>query len=403
MSDTQQPHPPDPTAAQHRTWEIHSHAGAGYGWHHHDGDETIWYDAAADPNLHPADRAVLDQLAAGPSGDELIHAAMAQVVATVEAVAKGNTAKMPGEGSYKFRGIADLMTALSPAWGNAGIYVRGREVGFDQVEGITTSNNKRVTCYLVRMEYDFTARDGSMVTVGPYRGEGRDTMDKALGKAYSMAYKKMLEETFCVPFADSERAEEEPLESAQAEAPPAGWESWAEYDGEVGKLRGRISGIPRGVLRDGIREVFLTATGGLDPADQSNWRLLTTAMYEELEQAVAEAEHGRDDAGPQGDPGPGEPAETLSVEGVPDPSIEGTCAEVDDTGEPCTLAAVHVVQGVDHETFAGKSWPVGPRPVPFTAADSTRDAAAQASRRGRPRAGSGEPAWARRRPGDARP
>jgi hypothetical protein len=385
----------------------------------HPGYAAAAFHADTDPGPLAALHQVVDRLAGlvpaevmvGDGRPPMIHAAMAQVVATVEAVAKGNTARMPGEGSYKFRGIADLMTALSPAWGNAGIYVRGREVGFDVVEGITTSNNKRVTCYLVRMEYDFTARDGSMVTVGPYRGEGRDTMDKALGKAYSMAYKKMLEETFCVPFADSEQAEEAPLESAAAaEAPPvpAGWEAWADHDEAVGALRGRAARLPQaGKVR--LREGFLEITGGMDPADQRSW-WLPRATYDWLEGRVSALEHGRDEDFPaSAEPwastaaaqAAGDAEEELGPEGVPDPSTAADCdAAHPDDGAACTLAAVHTVAGEDHETFDGRRWPVGPRPVPFTAADTaTRDAAAHAAR-GRPRrSGAGDqPAWTRRRP-----
>lgn len=100
--------------------------------------------------------------------------------------------------NYQFRGIDDVMDAVSPLLAEHGIIVVPFALSREQELYQTKSggNNFKV---IVKMRYDFTSdEDGSFVRVEMY-GEAMDTSDKASNKATSAAYKYALFQLLCIP------------------------------------------------------------------------------------------------------------------------------------------------------------------------------------------------------------
>lgn len=99
---------------------------------------------------------------------------------------------------YAFRGIDDVLNALSSALVSAGLVILPRCTDRLVVERQTAKGGAlfSVTC---RVEFDLVAtEDGSRHTVVTY-GEAMDSADKATNKAMSAAYKYLALLVFCVP------------------------------------------------------------------------------------------------------------------------------------------------------------------------------------------------------------
>ena len=99
---------------------------------------------------------------------------------------------------YKFRGIDDVLNALSGALVDAGLVILPRCVERTVVERTTAKGGAifYVTC---KVEFDLVnTEDGSKHTVCTY-GEAMDSADKATNKAMSAAYKYLALLVFCIP------------------------------------------------------------------------------------------------------------------------------------------------------------------------------------------------------------
>ena len=99
---------------------------------------------------------------------------------------------------YKFRGIDDVLNALSGALVTAGLVILPRCTERVIVERTTKAGGAmfNVTC---RVEFDLVStEDGSTHTVATY-GEAMDSADKATNKAMSAAYKYLALLVFCIP------------------------------------------------------------------------------------------------------------------------------------------------------------------------------------------------------------
>ena len=99
---------------------------------------------------------------------------------------------------YKFRGIDDVLNALSGALVDAGLVILPRCTERVVVERTTAKGGAlfNVTC---RVEFDLVStEDGSTHTVATY-GEAMDSADKATNKAMSAAYKYLALLVFCIP------------------------------------------------------------------------------------------------------------------------------------------------------------------------------------------------------------
>ena len=100
--------------------------------------------------------------------------------------------------NYSFRGVEQVLNALSPALVTHGLVVLPRMISRDVVERTTKSGSAQFFV-TVCGEFDFVATvDGSKHTVTTY-GEAQDTADKATNKAMSAAYKYAAFLAFCFP------------------------------------------------------------------------------------------------------------------------------------------------------------------------------------------------------------
>jgi hypothetical protein len=110
-------------------------------------------------------------------------------------ISKGRKNEQQG---YKFRGIDDVLNALSGALVKAGLVILPRCTEREVVERQTSKGGAifNVTC---RVEFDLVStEDGSKHTVCTY-GEAMDSADKATNKAMSAAYKYLALLVFCIP------------------------------------------------------------------------------------------------------------------------------------------------------------------------------------------------------------
>lgn len=99
---------------------------------------------------------------------------------------------------YNFRGIDDVLNALSSALVDAGLVILPRCTERVVVERETAKGGAifNVTC---KVEFDLVStEDGSTHTVSTF-GEAMDTADKATNKAMSAAYKYLAILVFCIP------------------------------------------------------------------------------------------------------------------------------------------------------------------------------------------------------------
>lgn len=153
-----------------------------------------------------------------------IYAAILGVMNEVGAVSKEKTCKS-NFGSYKFRGIDDVMNALHPAM------VKNRVFAIPEIlemtrEVKTSAKGTPMTSSICKIRYDFFTDDGSKVSCTVI-GEGMDTGDKATNKAMSIAFKYACFQTFCIPTEDmddpdAERPEETADQRKTGTEPKAG-------------------------------------------------------------------------------------------------------------------------------------------------------------------------------------
>ena len=112
-------------------------------------------------------------------------------------ISKSRKATMAG-GTYNFRGIDDVYSALSPLLAKHKLCVLPRMVS-RSVHERTTKNGGVLFYVTLEAEFDFVAvEDGSMHTVRTF-GEAMDSGDKATNKAMSAAYKYAAFQAFAIP------------------------------------------------------------------------------------------------------------------------------------------------------------------------------------------------------------
>lgn len=111
--------------------------------------------------------------------------------------------------NYNFRGIDDVMDALSPLMADSGIIAIPSALSREQ-QNLKTQKGTDMFKVVVKMRYDFTfVEDGSFVRVEMY-GEANDTADKATNKAESAAYKYAFFQLLCIPLRGSPGEQERP-------------------------------------------------------------------------------------------------------------------------------------------------------------------------------------------------
>jgi hypothetical protein len=100
---------------------------------------------------------------------------------------------------YAFRGIDDLMNAISPVLSNHGVFPTCLSVTDVLSENVTSKNGGAGYRQIRRYTFRFFAEDGSFVDTTA-DGEAIDYGDKGSNKAYSVAYREAMFKMFVIPF-----------------------------------------------------------------------------------------------------------------------------------------------------------------------------------------------------------
>lgn len=135
-----------------------------------------------------------------------IHELIPKIAAELGAVGKNR--QMGDQGGYKYRGVEDIVNALSPILASHGVYVRvevlERETAFhDRVDrqgvkyGFQTHTILKVAHWLIAADETIA---GPWVTIG----EALDVSDKSSNKAMTAAWKYAMVDAFTVAYADQD-------------------------------------------------------------------------------------------------------------------------------------------------------------------------------------------------------
>jgi hypothetical protein len=159
-----------------------------------------------------------------------------------EGISKDRSNQQQG---YKFRGIDDVLNALSPLLARYRLVILPRILSRTVVERQTQKGG--VLFYVtVEAEFDFvSAADGSKHTVKTY-GEAMDSADKATNKAMSAAYKYAAFQTFCIPTEGDNDADAVTHDVRPATTPAPSVRADAERENSAAATRGN-----RGTSDDG--------------------------------------------------------------------------------------------------------------------------------------------------------
>lgn len=147
-----------------------------------------------------------------------IHAAMAAIMAEIEAVGK---TRDNVQQRYKFRGIADVYQAAQRLFAKHGVHVVPTVTERTESEH-ETRNGGRQFRVVIRVRFTAYAADGSFVD-GSTIGEAMDSGDKAYNKAMSSAMKYWLIQTCLLPEEDPDvdtETKSPELASKQPATPP---------------------------------------------------------------------------------------------------------------------------------------------------------------------------------------
>ena len=127
-----------------------------------------------------------------------VYAAIAAVSKNMATQGISKDRKNQQGSGYNFRGIDDVLNALSPPLVEHGLVIIPRCIERESVERQTKAGGA-IFYTTVKVEFDFIAvSDGSKHTAVMY-GEAMDTSDKSTNKAMSAAYKYVAFQTFCIP------------------------------------------------------------------------------------------------------------------------------------------------------------------------------------------------------------
>lgn len=123
--------------------------------------------------------------------------------------------------NFMYRGIDDVYQALSTlvAENKLTIIPYTHSRGSDEYE---SKGGGRMVNVVVDVEYTITSAEDGSYTKARVFGEAMDAADKATGKAYSMAYKTMAFQVFCIPVQGEDNdadAHSPQIQPRQAQAP----------------------------------------------------------------------------------------------------------------------------------------------------------------------------------------
>ncbi len=147
--------------------------------------------------LGPLDAKAIGPYVPPPTPVREVYRAMLQVARAMSKLGISKDSRNTAQ-AFNFRGIDDVLNALSTPLVEAELLIIPRVIDRKQTERATKSGGVQ---YHVALSVEFTfvsARDGSQAHA-LFVGEAADTADKATSKAMSMAYKYMAFDTFCIP------------------------------------------------------------------------------------------------------------------------------------------------------------------------------------------------------------
>jgi len=142
-----------------------------------------------------------------------VYEAIASITAALSktGIAKSRATAQGGGAQFKFRGIDDVLNALSPLLAEHKLCIFPRVTNRASVERQTKSGGA-LFYTTVSAAFDFvSAVDGSKHTAETI-GEAMDSGDKSTNKAMSIAYKYAVFLTFCVPIEGTPDADGEVYE-----------------------------------------------------------------------------------------------------------------------------------------------------------------------------------------------
>ena len=165
-----------------------------------------------------------------------VYAAIAAVSKNMATQGISKDRKNQQGSGYNFRGIDDVLNALSPSLVEHGLVIIPRCIERESVERQTKAGGA-IFYTTVKVEFDFiSVSDGSKHTAVMY-GEAMDTSDKSTNKAMSAAYKYVAFQTFCIPTEGDNDAD---LNTHEVSAKPAKTKSLKFYPQENFEL-----GLPK--------------------------------------------------------------------------------------------------------------------------------------------------------------
>ena len=138
-----------------------------------------------------------------------IHEAIADIMGEVGSIKKDRT--NTGQG-YKFRGIDDVYLAIHDLFVKHGVF-SVTTVLEERTEERTTSKGAALIYRVLKIKYEFFARDGSSITEIVI-GEGMDSGDKASNKAMSVGHKYAILQLLAIPTEDTADPESDSHEVA---------------------------------------------------------------------------------------------------------------------------------------------------------------------------------------------
>jgi hypothetical protein len=134
-----------------------------------------------------------------------IHEAMTAVMRQVRAVGKDRKNQQQ---NYNFRGIDDVANELHGLFAEQGIYITPRVLKTKR-EVHVSGKGSQLFYTILKVEYVFTAEDGSKSDPIVVVGEGMDSGDKATNKAMSAAFKYAMIQAFAIPTAEPKDSEDD--------------------------------------------------------------------------------------------------------------------------------------------------------------------------------------------------
>ena len=159
---------------------------------------------------------------------QMIYEAISNVMAEIGAVGKNSK---NGQQGFMYRGIDDVMNALSPALIKNKVFVVPEIL--EQIrEERKTSKGGTLIYSICKVKYTFYTTDGSSIEATVI-GEGMDSGDKATNKAMSTAFKYACFQVFCIPTEEMVDPDSE-CHEVKAKATPE----------QIETIRGIITDIP---------------------------------------------------------------------------------------------------------------------------------------------------------------